>query len=91
MDAIANALSRVHCMTSETPNNEPPPVRCREITPAFEFMAWVMVALAPLLRLANGPPVTTDQWYFQIIVASLSLFTAIGLRVYNWLVPPVKK
>lgn len=60
------------------------PVQFREISPAVEFCAWVMVILAPLLRLANGAPVTSDQWYLQIAVAVLSLLTAVTLRIYNW-------
>ena len=69
------------------PDDELQGVSFREITPALEFMAWVMVLLAPLLRLANGPPVTDDQWYFQVFVGSASLIAAVGLRLYNWRVP----
>jgi hypothetical protein len=66
-------------------------VTFREITPALEFCAWVMVVLAPLLRLANGAPVTSDQAFLQYVVAGLSVGAAILLRLYNWSVPPVSR
>ncbi len=55
-----------------------------EITPALEFIAWVFVLLCPFLRWANGPPVTDDQANIQIGLATLSVTSAIGLRIYNW-------
>jgi hypothetical protein len=49
------------------------------------------VVLAPLLRLANGAPVTSDQAFLQYVVAGLSVGAAILLRLYNWSVPPVSR
>lgn len=55
-----------------------------EISPALEFIAWVFAFLCPILRWANGPPVTVDQANIQIGLAALSVVSAIGLRIYNW-------
>lgn len=47
-----------------------------EIAPTLEFMCWVVVALAPLLRWINGPPVTDDQAVVQIGLVAMSLIGA---------------
>jgi hypothetical protein len=70
-------------------NEQRHPVAFRETTPALEFCAWVMVVAAPMLRVANGTPVTSDQAILQYVVAGLSVAAAIVLRLYNWRVPPV--
>jgi hypothetical protein len=57
-----------------------------EIAPALEFISWVFVALCPLMRWANGPPVTDDQANIQIGLATLSVLSAISLRIHNWFV-----
>jgi hypothetical protein len=33
----------------------------RDIAPAIEFACWVVVVLAPILRLINGAAVTTNS------------------------------
>lgn len=55
-----------------------------ELAPVFEFMCWVVVALAPMLRLVNGPPVTDDQAVIQMTLVILALTGAVSLRIYNW-------
>ena len=60
-------------------------VSFRNVAPAIEFMCWVVVVLAPLLRLINGAAVTNDQFLVQVAVFSLALTGAIGLRIYNFL------
>lgn len=57
----------------------------RDVAPAIEFMCWVVVVLAPLLRLINGAAVTDDQFVIQVTVFALALTGAIGLRIYNFL------
>jgi hypothetical protein len=61
------------------------PTRFREIAPAIEFVCWVVVVLAPLLRLVNGPAVTHDQFVIQLSVFALALIGAITLRFYQFL------
>lgn len=58
-------------------------IRFRDVAPAFEFMCWVAVLLAPLLRLVNGAAVTDDQFAIQIGVFSLALAGGVGLRLYQ--------
>jgi hypothetical protein len=62
-----------------------PDIYFRDVAPAIEFMCWVVVALAPLLRLINGAAVTDDQYVIQLILFSSSLAGAISLRIYNYL------
>lgn len=59
-------------------------IRFRDVAPAIEFMCWVVVALAPFLRLANGAAVTSDQFLIQVTLFCLALAGAIGLRIYNY-------
>lgn len=59
-------------------------IHFRDIAPALEFICWVIVALAPFLRLINGPAVTTDQFVVQITLFSLALLGAVGLRIYGF-------
>jgi hypothetical protein len=56
-----------------------------DITPAIEFVCWVVVALSPLLRLINGAAVTDDQFVIQVSLCSLALAGGVGLRIYNFL------
>lgn len=58
-------------------------VRFRDVSPALEYVFWVFVVLAPLLFLANGPPVTGDQAVFQVAMTVTALVAAIGFRLYN--------
>jgi hypothetical protein len=63
--------------------NPPNDVHFRDIAPAIEFVCWVVVVLAPLLRLINGPAVTIDQLIIQLALFSIALTSAIGLRLYQ--------
>jgi len=54
-----------------------------DISPALEFMCWVVVLLAPFLRWINGAAVTTDQFYIQVALFSAALTGAIVLRVVH--------
>jgi hypothetical protein len=64
---------------SDSPNE----IHFRDIAPAIEFVCWVMVVLTPFLRLVNGAAVTTDQFVIQVVLFSLALAGAIGLRLYQ--------
>ncbi|BBO35563.1 hypothetical protein [Lacipirellula parvula] len=55
----------------------------RETLPAAEFCCWVVVLLAPILRLINGAAVTDDQFYIQIALVTLTLAGAVSLRIWN--------
>jgi hypothetical protein len=58
-------------------------IHFRDLAPAIEFVCWVAVVLAPILRLINGAAVTTDQFVTQVTLVSLAVVAAIGLRIYN--------
>ena len=58
-------------------------IHFRDVAPAIEFVCWIVVALAPMLRIANGAAVTSDQFVIQVTLFSLALAGGIGLRVYN--------
>lgn len=58
-------------------------IRFRDLAPALEFMCWVVVILAPLLRLVNGAAVTSDQFVNQVTVFAVALVGAIGLRLFQ--------
>ena len=53
-----------------------------DLAPVMEFTCWLIVAVAPLLRLANGPAVTKDQWWIQIILFSFAFTAGCFLRLY---------
>ncbi len=55
-----------------------------DVSPSIEFGCWVVLVLAPLLRLINGPAVSTDQFVVQVILVVAAAVGAIGLRVYNF-------
>jgi hypothetical protein len=59
-------------------------VRFRDVAPAIEFMCWVVVVLAPILRWVNGAAVTDDQFVVQVALVCLALGGAVGLRIYQW-------
>lgn len=65
-----------------------PPVETSriELVSGMEFVCWFVVVLAPLLRHANGPAATNDQWWIQVFLFCLALAGACGLRVYRLLV-----
>lgn len=50
----------------------------------LEVACWAILALAPVLWLVNGPPVSTDQLVIQFTVLLLAIVGAVGLRVCNW-------
>jgi Dolichyl-phosphate-mannose-protein mannosyltransferase len=60
-----------------------PDIRFRDVAPAIEFVCWVVVLLCPLLRLANGPAVTDDQFVFQVTMFTVALFAGLFLRIYQ--------
>ncbi len=66
-------------------SDEEPNIHFRDIAPAIEFACWVVVVLAPLLRLVNGPAVTDDQFVIQVSLFLIALLGGIGLRVYQFL------
>jgi hypothetical protein len=59
-------------------------VSFHEVAPAAEFACWIVVALAPFLRWANGAAVTDDQFVIQIGLTALALGGALSLRFYNY-------
>ena len=66
-------------------SDSPDDIHFRDVAPAIEFVCWVIVALAPVLRLINGAAVTTDQFVIQMTLFSLALAGGIGLRIYSYL------
>lgn len=58
-------------------------IHFRDVAPAMEFVCWVVVLLAPLLRWINGPAVTDDQFVVQVTLFSMALLGGIGLRLYQ--------
>jgi len=75
-----------HCRNTEKPQPEAAEaeIHFRDLAPAIEFVCWIFVVLAPLLRWVNGPAVTNDQFVIQVILVSLALLGAVGLRLYQW-------
>jgi hypothetical protein len=67
---------------NESPSKE---THFRDIAPAIEFVCWVVVVLAPVLRWVNGAAVTGDQFAIQVALFSLALVGAISLRIYRFL------
>ena len=65
-------------------DDSPKDVPFREIAPMAEFACWVAVVLCPILRLVNGPAVSTDQFVVQVAMFSLALIGGISLRTYNF-------
>lgn len=64
--------------------DSPDDIHFRDIAPAIEFVCWVIVALAPVLRAVNGAAVTTDQFAIQVLLFSVALAGGVGLRIYNF-------
>lgn len=60
-----------------------PEIRFCELAPAIEVICWIVVILAPLLRVVNGAPVTHDQFVIQVTLFTVALITAVALRIYN--------
>jgi len=54
-----------------------------DISPAIEFMCWVVVFLSPFLRWVNGAAVTADQFHIQVALFSAALTGAVALRVVH--------
>lgn len=61
-----------------------PVVAFWEIAPALEIICWVVVGLAPMLYVVNGPPVTHDQAIIQVTLVTLAALGSLFLRAYNW-------
>jgi hypothetical protein len=59
-------------------------IHFRDIAPAIEFVCWVVVILAPILRLINGAAVTDDQFVIQVTLFSVALAGGVGLRIFNF-------
>lgn len=60
-------------------------IHFRDVAPAIEFVCWVVVALAPLLRWVNGPAVTDDQFVVQMTLFGIALLGGLSLRLYQFL------
>ena len=60
-------------------------VKFRDISVAIEFVCWVVLLLAPILRWINGAAVTMDQFVIQVTMVSLAGTGAVGLRIYHLL------
>lgn len=60
-------------------------VRFSDVALAIEFLSWIVVVLCLFLRLVNGAAVTRDQFGIQVALFAVSLTSAVGLRVYNYL------
>ena len=58
-------------------------IRLCRAAPMFETVCWTALALAPLLRWANGPAVSDDQFVMQLSIVCLAALGAVGLRVYH--------
>ena len=65
-------------------SESPQDVHFRDVAPAIEFACWVVVLLAPLLRLVNGPAVTSDQFVIQVSLFAMALIGGVGLRLYQF-------
>ena len=59
------------------------PIRFHEIAPLLEVGCWTILALAPVLRLVNGPAVSADQLIVQIGLVCIGAVGAVALRIYN--------
>ncbi len=46
----------------------------------FELFCWTAVMLTPILCWVNGPSVSTDQFVTRIVVFTLALIGAVGIR-----------
>jgi hypothetical protein len=57
--------------------------RLRDISSHIELACWAGLALVPLLRWINGPPVSAAQFVVQTTLTCLTAVGAIGLRFYN--------
>ncbi len=66
-------------------NEEVDDISFSDLSPAIEFVCWIVVLLAPFLRWVNGPAVTDDQFAIQATLVSLALAGAIGLRIFHWI------
>ncbi len=66
-------------------NPETEEITFSDISPALEFVCWVVVCLAPFLRWVNGAAVTTDQFYIQVTLFSIAILGAVVLRVVHFL------
>lgn len=60
-----------------------PDTHFRDVTPPIELICWVVVALAPMLRLVNGAAVTDDQFVIQVVLVTLAMVAGTGLRLYQ--------
>lgn len=72
-------------MNDEPKSNQEP--HFRDIAPAIEFICWVVVLLAPLLRFINGPAVTDDQFVIQVTLFATAMLGGCILRLYQILSP----
>lgn len=64
-------------------DNIPDDIKFHDISPAIEFVCWVVVCISPLLRWVNGAAVTTDQFYIQLTLFSVALIGSIVLRMVH--------
>ena len=58
-------------------------VNWKDMYPALEFISWFVVLLCLVLRCANGPAVTTDQFLIQVFIFVAALLTGVMIRVHS--------
>jgi hypothetical protein len=72
-------------MNDDEAQRQPEP----ELTPAeirawTEFCCWTTLALAPFLYWANGPAVSSDQFFVRTALVVLAATGAVGFRIFAW-------
>jgi hypothetical protein len=58
-------------------------LRFSDLLPLVEFVCWIAVLLCPILRLVNGPAVTTDQFAIHLAIFTMALGGGTALRLYR--------
>jgi len=48
-----------------------------------EFVCWIVLVLTILLRLVNGPSVSTDQFVTRCLLVSIALMGVVCMRFYR--------
>jgi hypothetical protein len=58
-------------------------IQFRDLAPSMEYVSWVIVLLAPIVRFIDGASVTSDQTYIRSSLFAISLVCAVSLRIYR--------